>query len=358
MEIKEYISTSYVTVNSFDGVNIIDDKLIDNGYLVVFDDDMVYQGILTPCDIIQRPHKIVIDCLTEKEKVSIDESIISIFDKFVKNKCITLPVFDNQNFIGIIEKNNVIQCLTIKLNELYEKSLISEKLKISFLNNLSHEVRTPLNGLIGFVNLITELNPNDLRNEQFQDIIKRCSSRFLFIMNDLIELSLIDSGDKIKIENDYCIIEDVFLELKQLFEAESLFLNNKIELIYSNSNNSAILYLDMCKIKHILYHLIDNAIKFTIDGCVEFGFDIFKNDKSIKFFVKNNGNAINKIDEKKIFKAFEPHEINEYQLKSGLGIGLSLVKKYVEILGGNIGFEITGSQTIFNFSLPLTKEIK
>lgn len=352
MEIKTYISNLYQTIHPYEGVNSIEEKLFEKEYLVVIDNDE-YSGILTPCDLIKHPHKIVIDCLTEKEHISADETIISVLDKFNKNQCSALPVFQENRFIGIIEKYDLINKLKLKINELHNKSIISQNVKLSFLSNLSHEIRTPLNGILGFLEIISSLNAEDFKaeGESHCNIIRSCADRFLLIMNDLIDLSLIDSGDEIKILREDIRIEDIFSDLKEFFETASSILNKKVFIHYINPDTSLTISSDGKRIKHILYHLIDNAIKFSNDGIVKFGYEL--DNQNTEFFVTNNGSQINEENRNKIFEAFYKQNTIDNEDLFGLGIGLPLVKKMSELLGGKVDFASNETETTFYVTLPL-----
>ncbi len=356
MEIKNYILKLYPTVHPFDGVNSIEEKLLEKGYLVVIDDNK-FQGVLTPYDLIKHPHKIVIDCLIEKEHLFADETFISVLDKFNKNQCPALPVFQENKFIGIIEKHSLIDILEIRINELYNKSIISQKVKMSFLHNISHEIRTPLNGLLGFLEVISELAIEDFKTggEEYYDIIRKSADKFLSIMNDLIELSLINSGDDIKVEKETVRIENIFSDLKEYFETITSVLNKNVSIHYANPDPSLIIISDEKKIKQILYHLIDNAIKFSDDNKVIFGYKI--ENQNIVFFITNKGAQINENKKKKIFEVFEKQNISNDECASGLGIGLPLVKKLSELLDGKIDFVTNETQTTFLCTLPLRKHM-
>lgn len=357
MEIKNYISKLYPTVRPFDGVNSIEEKLLEKEYLVVIDDDEKFHGILTPFDLIKRPHKIVIDCLTEKEHISADETFISALDKFNKNQCPALPIFQENKFVGIIEKHKLINILDVKINEFYNKSIISQKVKTSFLNNLSHEIRTPLNGLLGFLQIISKLDIEDFKTEgkKHYNIIKKSADRFLLIMNDLIDLALINSGDDIKVEKKNVRIENIFLDLKEYFETVISVLYRNVSIRYANPDISLIIFSDEKKIKHILYHLIDNAIKFSNDNKVIFGYKI--ENQNIVFFVTNKSSQINEDKKKKMYEMFEKQDINNNEYTSGLGIGLPLVKKLSELLEGKIDFVTSETQTTFFCTIPFRNEI-
>ncbi|HEX2921456.1 MAG TPA: HAMP domain-containing sensor histidine kinase, partial [Bacteroidales bacterium] len=240
-----------------------------------------------------------------------------------------------------------------KVNDLYNKALISENVKLSFLSNLSHEIRTPLNGLLGFLEIVSNLKIKNYTSVEGMgcEIIRKCADRFLLIMNDLIELSLISSGDEINITRENIRIEDILSELKDFFETSSLILDKKVSVSYINTDPCLTLFSDGKKIKHILYHLIDNAIKFSNDREVKFGYEL--ENSNIVFFVSNNGVQISREESNKIFEAFyKQYTIND-SFSEGFGIGLSLVKRLSELLGGEVDFSSSESTTTFFVRLPL-----
>lgn len=349
MEIKKYISGSYPKVTQYEGIRAIEDQLLENEFLVVIDNEE-YVGILTPSDLIKHPHKIVIDCLTTKEPILADDTIIYAFEKFQRNRCNVLPVFHGNKFLGIIEKNYLINKLKDKVNELYDNLIISQKLKSSFLNSLSHEIRTPLNGILGFLELMSDLDVEGFKinGEAHLDIIRKSADRFLSIMNDLIDLSLIHSGEEIKVKKEKVIIETIFSDLKDFFEGSTTVSNKEISVHYTNPNTSMTICSDRKKIERILYHLIDNAIKFSNEGIVKYGYNL--NDRSITFFVTNNGILAD--DKGQIFEAFYKQGAN-IGYTEGLGIGLALVKEMTELLEGTINYSISGTEITFDFTLPL-----
>ncbi len=359
MKIEKHILNSYPTVNPFTATISLEEKILEKGYVVIIDDNNKFQGVLTTCDLIKRPHKLVIDCLTEKEHLSADESIISGLDKFKSSQCSALPVFKENKFIGIVERQNVVDGLRIKINRLYDKSIISQKVKQSFLNNLSHEVRTPLNGLLGFIELISELNLEDNKTEKkaHYNIIKKSADRLLLILNDLIDLALLNSGDDLAVEIEKISIENIFSDLQEYFEMAISVSNRDISIHYLNPDSSFIFWSDEKKIKHILYHLIDNAIKFSDNNKVIFGYKI--ENQNIVFFVKNNCTQISKDKKEQIFETFEKQDNHNNELIEGLGIGLPLVKRLSELLNGKIELISDETQTTFFCTFPLknTKQL-
>ena len=354
MEVKKYISETYPTVGPFEGINSIESKLLKYRYLVVVDDDKEFHGILTPCDIIEHPHKIVIDCITKKESVSFNDTTLTVLDKFRINQCFALPVFNENNFIGVIEKNRILSDLEFKINDLYNRSLISKKAKTCFLNNLTHEIRTPLNGILGFIDIIADLNIDDLKiqNEQFSNLIKKAADRFLLIMDDLIELSLLHAGDDISIKKENVNIEKIFLELNDYFNELASLQNKKSTIIYSNPDYSLNIFSDEKRLKHILYHLIDNAIKFSANNKVIYGYELSTDKECIEFFVMNKGTEISEENRSKMFDIFDKQENIGIDLNFGLGIGLPLVKKLTEVLRGRIRLESNNNEITFFVNIP------
>lgn len=354
MEIGKYILNSYTTVNPFTATSLLEEKFLEKGYVVVIDEENKFHGILTTCDLIKRPHKLVIDCLTKKENLYANDTVFSSLDKFDSSQCSALPVFIEHKFIGIVEKQNIVIGLKTKIRELYDKSIISQKVKQSFLNNLSHEVRTPLNGLLGFLELVSELNLEDKKEEKktHYNIIRKSADRFLLIVNDLIDLALLNSGDNLTVEINKISIENIFFDLKEYFEMSILASNRNVSINYINPDSSLVLMADEKKVKHILYHLIDNAIKFSFEnGKVFYGYSTDNNN--ITFFVKNSGFQIPKEKKEKIFEIFEKQNYHNKELVEGLGIGLPLVKRLSELLNGKIELVSKETQTTFFCTIPL-----
>jgi len=356
MEIDKLITYNYPTVHPFDGINAIGDQLVENKYLAVIDEEKIFYGILTPSDIIKRPHNLVIDCLSKKDSISVDETIIKTLEKLQSNHSKALPVYHNDTFLGIIEEDIILHTLKNKIHELYNSSLISQNLKTSFIHNLSHEVRTPLNHILGFLDIISNLDIENfkLKGGQHFSTVRKSADRFLLIMNDLIDLSLMHSGDDIKIYNDNVRIESVFIELKDYFEVESDYLQKDVTINYANPDGALNIVSDGGKIKHILYHLIDNAIKHSDGICnVLYGYELSSNGQNIVFFVSNTGSQIEETRKQSIFEMFETTKQSKYDFTIGLGIGLTLVKKLVTLMGGTIILDIKNENTItFRFSIP------
>lgn len=350
MQLEKYLKDFYPTAGPYEGINAIESRLLEHNYLVVIDEQKAFHGILTPVDLIKRPHKIVIDCITRKENISFNDTTFEVIEKFRKNQCGALPVIHNNNFVGIIEKKQILFDLEQKINELHQKSLISEKAKEYFLNNLSHEIRTPLNGIIGFIEVMTQYHKmQDVNNQSISDLVKTSTERFLLIMNDIVELSLLHAGDNIAVEKTDISVSDILFDLRDYFENLMQLQQKDIKLICSVSVPSIAIISDEKKVKHIMFHLIDNAIKFTSDNVVVFGYESSNTKGYVDLFVKNRFKGV---FDKVYFKIFEKQEEIGRDLNSGLGIGLPLIKKLTELLGGSICVNNHNSEIEFRVTIP------
>jgi len=355
MLVKQYLSGSYPRVDAYSSVSSAEDELIENNFLVVFEEGN-YCGLLVPSDLIRHPKRLVIDCLTEKYKLHPEDTILFALDQLNESHSCALPVFENDRFIGIIEKKNIISALRVLIDELHEKSLISQKAKTEFLNGLSHEIRTPLNGILGFLNILSgmDLNHASKNYKKYTDIISENADRFLLTMNDLIELSLTHSGEGIQLNPEMVNIESVFAELKDFFLTQHQYRNKNLSYTYFSPDSSFDIMVDRKKLKHILYHLIDNASKFSLNnGTISFGMEKTTGDENLMtFFVRNTGSVIPEEDKQTIFNLFEKSKSGTLNTV-GLGIGLTVVKNFVESMQGNVELITENNITIFRFSIPL-----
>jgi len=237
-----------------------------------------------------------------------------------------------------------------------ERAEESDKLKSAFLANMSHEIRTPLNGILGFTELLKMSDVTAEQQNEYLDIIKKGGDMMLSIINDIIDISKIESGQmnvSFSLTNINSIIESISLFLKR--EAE----DKGIKLIYENtlSFEAVTITSDKEKINAILLNLVKNAIKFTHSGTVEFGYR--KNEDNFEFFVKDTGIGISSDQKKFIFERFRQANESLTRNHEGTGLGLSISKAYAEMLGGSIWFESEyGKGSTFYFSLPYNSVVK
>ncbi len=258
--------------------------------------------------------------------------------------------------IDITERKKVHQ----ELIYAKEKAEESDRLKSAFLANMSHELRTPLNAIIGFSNIMVD----DARDEDLMSnsrIILNSGQHLLSLVEDIFDTAMIETG-QIKINLEIVDIISVLNEVRDIIYGESLReKKNRIELIL-NLNTAAdhkYILTDSRKIKQVLINLLRNALKFTDEGYIEFGFyginDAGKN--YLKFYVKDTGIGIDRKHHDIIFNKFRQIDDTHTRKFGGMGIGLSIAKKIVELLGGEIWVESEpGKGSVFFFTVPFSNE--
>jgi signal transduction histidine kinase/ActR/RegA family two-component response regulator len=234
----------------------------------------------------------------------------------------------------------------------------SDRLKSAFLANMSHEIRTPMNGILGFADLLKEPNLTGEMQQEYIKIIEKSGRRMLNIINDIVDISKIESGlmeVDIRESNINEQIEYIYTFFSPEVENKGMRFSFKNALPLKES----IIYTDREKIFAILTNLVKNAIKFTRNGSIEFGYVLKKeNDpKMLEFFVKDTGMGIPIERQKAIFERFIQADISDKMALQGAGLGLSITKAYVEELGGEIWVESeVGKGSVFYFTIPYHAE--
>ncbi|MCX6223254.1 MAG: PAS domain S-box protein [Bacteroidia bacterium] len=237
----------------------------------------------------------------------------------------------------------------------------SDRLKSAFLANMSHEIRTPMNGILGFASLLEEPDHTGEEQQLYIKMIEKSGARMLNIINDIIDISKIESGLMDVVITETNINENIEL-IYNFFKPEVE--KKRIQLFYKNALplNEAIIQTDREKIYAILTNLVKNAIKFTSEGSIEFGYNIVGTDnylspRQYQFYVKDTGIGIPKDKQEVVFERFIQSDISDKQTLQGAGLGLSISKAYVEMLGGKIWAESEpGKGSIFYFTIPCNSE--
>jgi hypothetical protein len=272
--------------------------------------------------------------------------------------------------------------LTAELIAAKEKAEESERLKTAFLANMSHEIRTPMNGILGFAGLLKEPNLTGEEQQEYIRIIEKSGARMLNIINDIVDISKIEAGlmdIRIKESNINEQLEYIYTFFKPEVEAKGIMFFFKKGL----SDKQAVIKTDREKIFAILTNLVKNAIKYSFGGAIELGYELCRDkpclvstptptpesdtDKPclvsthaptyLEFFVKDNGIGIPKDRQEAIFERFVQADIGDKRAFQGAGLGLSITKAYVEMLGGRIWVESEeGKGSTFYFSIPYNVE--
>lgn len=239
----------------------------------------------------------------------------------------------------------------IKLLEAKEKAEESDKLKSRFLANISHEIRTPMNAIVGFTELLGNSQFNEAEKDQYISIIQKNSTYLLSIISDIIDLSQIETN-QVKLHISKIELNEIFNELYTTFSQE-IPNNKQIKLAISAPSKPLIIKTDGIKLKQVMANLIGNAIKFTDQGSITFGYKVTE-EKELSFFVEDTGIGIDEKHSKIIFERFRQVENEDSEKRGGSGLGLAISKAYVELLGGTISYTSTvGKGSHFEFNIPM-----
>lgn len=236
------------------------------------------------------------------------------------------------------------------LRKAKEKAEESDRLKSAFLMNMSHEIRTPMNGILGFIDLLENPDIDKESRKTYLGVVNKSGQRLLNTINDIIEISRIEAGEvHVKIED--VNIEEVMQSQYNFFKPQADEKNLRFQLAGHVVGKAAIIKTDKHKLEGILTNLIKNAIKFTSQGVIEIGNKI-ENDR-MEFWVSDSGRGIPAERLDAVFDQFVQAELAITRAHEGSGLGLSIVKTYVEALDGKILVQSEeGKGSTFRVSIP------
>ncbi len=262
---------------------------------------------------------------------------------------------DEGEILGALIISRDISRIKQVLEELNKANIDAEasnRLKSSFLANISHEIRTPLNSVVGFANLLLSNNLTQDVKEEYIEHINYNSEKLIQIIGDIIDLSRLESS-QIEITYEETSLNSIVTEIIE--EARQVIKRNEKPIILNERNlfgdNSDLIFTDRVWLKRVLNHLMDNAVKFTLDGSVEFSY--LRENDNIIFKIKDTGIGINKENLARIFEEFRQEIDGHHRPFEGLGIGLTLAKEVIERMGGKIYVQSEkGIGSEFSFSLP------
>jgi PAS domain S-box-containing protein len=241
------------------------------------------------------------------------------------------------------------------MEEMLKTNIESEagnRLKAGFLANISHEIRTPLNSVVGFANLLLDDNIARETREDYIEHINYNSEKLLQIIGDIIDLSRLSSS-QIEITYEEASLSELVDEVMD--DARLTIIRSDKPIILNVKNNTGgsndLIFTDRIWLKRVLSHLMDNAIKFTLDGSIEFEYTI--DNDHIVFIIKDTGIGINKENLIRIFEEFRQEVDGHHRPFEGLGVGLTLAKEVIERMGGRIEVESEkGIGSAFSFQIP------
>ncbi len=253
---------------------------------------------------------------------------------------------------GIVTDVTPFKKIEKELIKARDRAEESDRLKSAFLANMSHEIRTPMNGIIGFSEMIMRPNLTDERRNFYAKTVIDSSRQLLNIVNDILDISRIQIGT-LKLNHEEVVINDLLMSLYAFYKQQSQEKLVTLKINTGLNNYASTIKTDKGRLRQILSNLINNALKFTQKGSVEFGYRL--NEDHLHFYVKDTGIGVAKSHQEDIFESFRQEDDSYTRKYGGTGLGLSISKKLVEMLGGRIWVESEKQKgAIFNFTIPYT----
>jgi PAS domain S-box-containing protein len=260
----------------------------------------------------------------------------------------------NEEYIAqneeLTESIDRIRKINEELNIAKQSAEESYRLKSAFLANMSHEIRTPMNGIIGFSELLRDAKLPDERRRYFAGIVIDSSKQLLTIVNDILDISRIETG-KVSLTYEEVVINDLMNVLHAFFEPQISNKDIKLLVYKPLSNDKSTIVTDRTRLRQVLTNLLNNAIKFTSQGYIKFGYKLM--DGYLEFFVEDTGIGIPQSLHDKIFEPFRQADLEITNRYGGTGLGLTISSKLIELLGGKIWVESQpGNGSVFHFTVP------
>jgi len=283
-------------------------------------------------------------------------AIFVIYYAYRKKKVVEKELKEHrENLEKLVEQRTKELNIEISERKIAEES---DKLKSAFLSNMSHELRTPMNAIIAFSNFLKDIDLSKEKRIEYINYITSAGDSLLQLIDDIIDCAKIEAGH-ISINKTFCSVTDIFIELQHIFNELKIKKKKKnidirIDPAYLKKN--VFIETDPIRLKQILNNLLENALKYTFRGYIEYGFDNIEG--YLKFYVKDTGIGIKKEKQDFIFERFAQIYTASDKKYDGTGLGLSISKNLVELLGGKIWIESElNIGSIFYFLIPY-KEIK
>jgi signal transduction histidine kinase/CheY-like chemotaxis protein len=310
----------------------------ESALLSSFNGERLYENAIRICSIpltISESYKVVV-VITDKDQ-DYDTSDLNYLELLTGPVVTLASIFMN------------VENLTLAK----EKAEINDQRKLSYLINISHEIKTPVNAIAGFSQLLKERDLTSVNREKFLDVILESSTDLVEIINNVAEISTVESG-MIKISEKEVLLSEVFNELNEQFTDEAakkkLLLKTEIGVPEDDWNILA----DKARLKQIFSALISNSLKFTFSGQIVFG--CRKRNNFIEFFVSDTGIGIPKEEKDKVFDHFFQAGNSVAKSFKGTGLGLTITRAVTEKMGGEIWCDSKeGKGSDFHFTIPFKR---
>jgi len=238
-----------------------------------------------------------------------------------------------------------------KLTDALNKAEAASRLKSAFIYNISHEVRTPLNGILGFSRLIAQEDIPEKERLQFRPLLELSSNRLLKTITNYMDISRIASGN-LEVNKKQCQLNNIFNELYKQYQPLCAEKKIKLNIQLPQQSEEPTIFTDTELLHKAVGHLLDNSLKFTLQGEITFGYSV--KSKSLEFFISDTGIGISQEAQDRIFENFVQEEVALSRGFEGSGLGLSIARGLVKLLGGTISLiSKKGEGSIFSFNIPV-----
>ena len=257
-----------------------------------------------------------------------------------------------KQLIGLLEDITERISVQQELIKAKEKAEESDRMKSSYLGNMSHKIRTPLNTIVGFANLLTEDEIEADERNNYINIIRNDTEQVLHLIDDMINIAKIDAN-QLDINKKTCHVNKIINSLTNYYKANSKTDKIKLNVKTMLDDGKDILQSDADKLYQVMSNLLNNAFKFTESGTIELGYFINPVDHKLILYVKDSGIGISNENKDKIFNRF--FQVNP--LSEGTGLGLSISQSIIKLLEGKLYFDSKLNEgSTFFIELPF-KEI-
>ena len=295
--------------------------------------------------------------LSEKIKLAIETDKLQTFTYSLEIPKFGKKIYEaRMSKSGKNETTTVVRDITeqesdrIELIKAKQQADESNKLKTEFINNMSHEIRTPMNGILGFSKLLDNKNLSSKKRKHFTSIIQNSGNQLMRIIDDILEISKLGTKQVEAVEKEICLNEMLF-ELFSVFDIKAKENNTPLYFKKGLSDIESTILTDETKLNKILSNLIENALKFTNTGFIEFGYQ--KRKTELEIYIKDTGIGINQEKQETIFERFSQAEKELSKNVGGLGLGLSIANENAELLGGKITLKSEkGKGSTFFVTIP------
>ena len=270
----------------------------------------------------------------------------------------TTPKFDSRNTytgsIITIRNKTALKQSEKELSLSKEKAMEADRLKSTFLTNMSHEIRTPMNSILGFSSLLKRKGLTKVKRDQYLEIICSKGKHLMSVISDIIDITKIEEH-QIKLSSGPCDLNQLMENLFDTFQYEVVKSGNQVKLFLNSTfhKKNDCVVIDSERLIQVLTNLLNNSLKFTESGYIEFGFK-YVDSQTLFFYVKDTGIGVLPEMGEVIFERFRQADESYTRGFEGTGLGLSICKGLVDLMGGKIWVESDGiCGSTFSFTLPV-----